>query len=38
MVSTRNIFLIFKFIDIFGFRFSFNFVSTTDDNKNDAET
>ena len=37
MVSTRKIFLIFRFIDIFGFTCSFNFVSTTDDNKKDDE-
>ena len=29
MVSTRKMFLIFRFIDIFGFTCSFNFVSTT---------
>ena len=28
MVSTRKIFLIFRFIDIFGFTCSFNFIST----------
>ena len=38
MVSTRKIFLIFRFIDIFGFTRSFNFVLTTDDNKKDGET
>ena len=38
MVSTGKIFLIFRFIDIFGFTCSFNFVSTTDDNKKDGET
>ena len=38
MVSTRKIFLIFRFIDIFGFTCSFNFVLTTDDNKKDGET
>ena len=38
MVLTRKTFLIFRFIDIFGFTCSFNFVSTTDDNKRDAET
>ena len=37
MVSTRKIFLIFRFIDIFGFTCSFNFVSTTDDSKKDDE-
>ena len=37
MVSTRKIFLIFRLIDIFGLRHSFNFVSTTDDNKKDGE-
>ena len=31
-------FLIFRFIDIFGFTCSFNFVSTKDDNKRDGET
>ena len=36
MVSTRKIFLIFRFIDIFGFTWSFNFVSTTKDNKKDG--
>ena len=38
MIPTRKIFLIFRFIDIFGFTCSFNFVSTTDDNKKDGET
>ena len=38
MVPTRKIFLIFRFIDIFGFTCSFNFVMTTDDNKKDGET
>ena len=38
MVSTGKILLIFRFIDIFGFTCSFNFVSTTDDNKKDGET
>ena len=35
-VSTQQIFLSFRFIDIFGFMCSFNFVSTTDDNKKDG--
>ena len=38
MIPTRKIFLIFRFIDIFGFTCSFNFVLTTDDNKKDGET
>ena len=37
MVSTQKIFLIFRFVDIFGFTCSFNFVSTRDDNKRDVE-
>ena len=38
MVSTQKIFLIFRFIDIFGFTNSFNFVKITDDNNKDGET
>ena len=38
MVSTQKIFLIFRFIDIFGFTNSFKFVNITNDNNKDGET